>query len=66
MPVLVAWGEYDGVVPLAYGRALAGAFPRAIFQPIADAAHFPQMEQPGVTLEAIGAFVQKELQPTDG
>jgi pimeloyl-ACP methyl ester carboxylesterase len=66
VPVLVAWGEQDGVVPLSYGRALAGAFPRATFQPIADAAHFPHMEQPGATLGVIGDFVQKELKPADG
>jgi pimeloyl-ACP methyl ester carboxylesterase len=61
VPVLVAWGEQDGVIPLAYGRAFAGAFPLATFVPIAGAAHFPHLEQPAATLGAISDFVSKEL-----
>ncbi|MET0136419.1 MAG: alpha/beta fold hydrolase [Kibdelosporangium sp.] len=58
VPVLVAWGEHDGVVPAAYGRAYAGTFPDARFQLIPDAAHFPQIEQLGLTVEAVGEFVR--------
>jgi pimeloyl-ACP methyl ester carboxylesterase len=63
IPVLVLAGEQDGVVPLEYSRAFAGAFPRSRFVPISNAAHFPHMEQPGQTLAAIGDFVQTEIKP---
>jgi pimeloyl-ACP methyl ester carboxylesterase len=62
-PVLVLAGEQDGVVPLEYSRAFAGAFPRSRFVPISNAAHFPHLEQPGQTLAAIGDFVKTEIKP---
>jgi pimeloyl-ACP methyl ester carboxylesterase len=66
VPVLVLAGEQDGIVPLAYERALADAFPRAAFQAIAQAGHFPHIEQPGAVLAAIDEFVDTELKPADG
>jgi pimeloyl-ACP methyl ester carboxylesterase len=62
-PVLVLAGEQDGIVPLEYSRAFAGAFPRSRFVPISNAAHFPHMEQPGQVLAAIGDFVRTEIKP---
>jgi pimeloyl-ACP methyl ester carboxylesterase len=62
-PVLVLTGEQDGIVPPAYARALAGAFPRATFRAIAEAGHFPHMEQPGAVLAALGDFVDAEVKP---
>jgi pimeloyl-ACP methyl ester carboxylesterase len=56
VPVLVVWGEQDGIAPLDYGRAFAESFPRADFRPIADAAHFPHIEQLEATMDAIGGF----------
>jgi pimeloyl-ACP methyl ester carboxylesterase len=46
IPVLVAWGESDQVVDEAYGRAYAQAFSNARFEPIPEAGHLPQIEQP--------------------
>ncbi|MEV6480755.1 alpha/beta hydrolase [Streptomyces sp. NPDC051576] len=57
VPVLVIWGEKDGIAPLKYGRGYADAFPNGHFIPITDAAHFPQIEALGATLDAIGEFV---------
>jgi pimeloyl-ACP methyl ester carboxylesterase len=61
--VLVLAGEQDGIVPLEYERALAGAFHRATFRPIPEAGHFPHMEQPGAVLAAIGDFMDAEVKP---
>jgi hypothetical protein len=33
VPVLVAWGEQDGIAPVGYGRAYAAAFPDGQFGP---------------------------------
>lgn len=46
IPVLVVWGDSDGIVSPAYGRAFAGAFPAGRFELIADCGHMPQIEQP--------------------
>jgi pimeloyl-ACP methyl ester carboxylesterase len=59
VPVLVAWGEEDGVVSPEYGRAYAAAFGDGRYQPIAAAGHFPQIEQPGAVLAAIADFAAK-------
>ncbi|MGW2256027.1 alpha/beta fold hydrolase [Kitasatospora sp. NPDC001660] len=63
VPVLVLAGEQDGIVPLEYGRALAGSFPRATFRPVPEAGHFPHIEQPGAVFAAIGDFVDTEVKP---
>ncbi|WP_332262205.1 alpha/beta fold hydrolase [Kitasatospora mediocidica] len=63
VPVLVLAGEQDGIVPLAYERALADAFPRATFHPVHEAGHFPHIEQPAAVFAAIGDFVATEVKP---
>jgi pimeloyl-ACP methyl ester carboxylesterase len=62
-PVLVAWGEEDGVLTPEYGRAYAGVFPNGHYHPIAEAGHFPHIEQPGAVLGAIGDFVDNVVKP---
>ena len=61
LPVLVIWGEQDGIVPPAYGHALARSFPRVVFRSIPQAGHFPHLEQPGQVLGALGDFVDTEV-----
>ena len=63
VPVLVAWGEEDGIVPPDYGRAYAAAFANGQFTPIPEAGHFPQIEQPAAVLAAIGEFVDTVVKP---
>jgi len=63
VPVLVAWGEEDGVLLPEYGRAYAAAFPNGQYRPIPEAGHFPQIEQPGALLAAIGDFATTVVRP---
>jgi len=56
-PTLVLWGESDGIVKPAYGRAYADAIPGAEVQTIAAAGHLPQIEQPEATAAAILDFI---------
>jgi pimeloyl-ACP methyl ester carboxylesterase len=65
LPVLVVWGEQDGIAPLGYGRGYAKAFPNGHFTPIAEAGHMPQIEQPGATIGAIFNFVQNVVKPDE-
>ena len=65
VPVLVAWGEQDGI---ALRRSTVAPTPTpsptATSQPIAEAGHFPQIEQLGRTLGAIGDFVDDVVKPS--
>jgi pimeloyl-ACP methyl ester carboxylesterase len=63
VPALVVWGEQDGVAPLGYGRDYAAALGNGHFAPVADAGHFPQIEQIGATLGHIGTFVDTVVKP---
>jgi len=54
-PVLVIWGEQDGIVPPAYGERLAAALPSARFETIAGTAHYPHIEQP----DAVAALIER-------
>ena len=63
VPVLVVWGAQDGIAPLEYGRAFADAFPRARFESIANAGHYPHVEQPNAVLAVLADFVAAEAGP---
>jgi pimeloyl-ACP methyl ester carboxylesterase len=63
VPVLAVWGEQDGVAPVGYGREFVDAFPNGRFVSIPGAAHFPQIEQLGLTLGAIDEFVDTVVKP---
>ncbi len=56
IPVLVAWGESDRVADLEYGRVYAQSFSNARFEPIPEAGHLPQIEQPERLLDLIRKF----------
>jgi pimeloyl-ACP methyl ester carboxylesterase len=59
VPTLVLWGEHDGVVAPAYGRAYAGLIPGARFETIAHAAHSPHIEQADRFVERVVAFLER-------
>ena len=56
VPALVAWGESDRIVDLAYGQRFADSIPTARFAPIAEAGHFPQIEKLDVVSALIRSF----------
>jgi pimeloyl-ACP methyl ester carboxylesterase len=64
VPVLVAWGEQDGIAGVKYGETYANSFPNGHFVAIAEAGHFPHIEQTGRTLGAIGDFVDTVVKPS--
>jgi len=65
LPVLVVWGEQDGIAPLQYGRGYAKAFRNGHFAAIPDAGHLPQVEQTGATLGAVFGFVRNVIRPDE-
>lgn len=56
LPTLVLWGESDRIVTPTYGRELAGLIPAAHFEVVAQAGHFPQVEQLDQVTSRIQAF----------
>ena len=56
-PTLFLWGEHDGVITPDYGRAYSALVPGATFETIAQAGHYPQLEQAKATARAIEAFL---------
>ncbi|WP_037606000.1 alpha/beta fold hydrolase [Streptacidiphilus rugosus] len=66
IPVLVLWGEHDGVIPTAYGRTFAASFPRARFVPVAEAGHFPFIENPEAVFAALDDFAESRGQVMSG
>jgi pimeloyl-ACP methyl ester carboxylesterase len=57
-PVLVAWGTSDKIVDAEYGKTLAASFPQGRFAPVAEAGHFPHIEQPAAVLGLIEGFAR--------
>jgi pimeloyl-ACP methyl ester carboxylesterase len=56
VPVLVVWGDSDGIADPDYGRAFAAAIPRARFRLLPATGHLPQLESPGELLAVIRDF----------
>jgi pimeloyl-ACP methyl ester carboxylesterase len=57
IPTLVAWGDSDGIVSPAYGRAFAERIPLARFELIPSAGHHPELEQPEAFVQRVCAFL---------
>ena len=61
VPTLVIWGESDGIVTSDYGRKLCQSLPTARFEPIPQAGHYPQLEQPDQVADSIERFARAEV-----
>ena len=46
VPTLIVWGERDRTIPIEHGRLAHAAIPNSFFRTLADAAHFPHLEDP--------------------
>jgi pimeloyl-ACP methyl ester carboxylesterase len=62
IPTLLLWGASDRfVTPDYYGVAYHAAIPEARLGIIEQAGHFPHIEQPGVFVERVGAFMNETV-----
>jgi pimeloyl-ACP methyl ester carboxylesterase len=57
IPTVFLWGMADRITSEPYGRAYAAAIPGARFETIANAGHFPHIEQPDEFARRVVAFV---------
>jgi pimeloyl-ACP methyl ester carboxylesterase len=56
VPTLVLRGAFDGLVSEAHARAYCAAIPGARYEPLPDAGHVPEHEQPALLAEHILRF----------
>jgi len=56
---MLLWGESDGLVTPAYGRAFADAIPGSEFHVIPNAGHVPQIEQPQAFADHVIRFSEQ-------
>jgi pimeloyl-ACP methyl ester carboxylesterase len=61
MPTLIVWGKGDHTIPLAHGRDAHRAIPHSRFETLANAAHFPHLEDP----EALAAVLRNFIETTE-
>jgi pimeloyl-ACP methyl ester carboxylesterase len=59
VPTLVLWGASDGIVQPSYGRAYSASIPDARFELIAEAGHYPEIEQPEAFVNCVTAFLDQ-------
>lgn len=52
-PVLVVWGDSDGIADAEYGRAFAAAIETSTFVLLERTGHLPQLESPDALIKAI-------------
>jgi pimeloyl-ACP methyl ester carboxylesterase len=57
-PTLLLWCEHDRIVPLKFGKRLAGDLQNSRIHFILNCGHIPQEEQPTETLRSIQQFIQ--------
>ncbi|RMD97287.1 MAG: alpha/beta hydrolase [Deltaproteobacteria bacterium] len=59
IPTLVLWGVCDPVARFAIGERLAREIPHAHLEPLGRVGHYPQLEDPGRTGEALLRFLDQ-------
>lgn len=55
VPVTIVWGRDDGILPLAYAKALHGKIPGSTLHIIDGAAHIPHRQQPARFVQCLKA-----------
>ena len=57
VPTLFVWGADDGVITADYGRAYAALVAGSKFETIAEAGHYPHLEQPDAFRSVVDPFL---------
>lgn len=57
MPVLIIWGDRDPIIPVEHGRRAHLEIPHSRFVEIADARHWPQLDQPRLVCTELTDFI---------
>ncbi|MET0502512.1 MAG: alpha/beta hydrolase [Candidatus Binatia bacterium] len=57
VPTMILWGEHDGVVPVAHGRAYHQGIAKSQLVTMANVGHLPHVEAPAACAEILGNFL---------
>lgn len=63
-PVLVCWGDRDGVIPIEHGLAFSRAVDCVTFHRIEGAGHWLHHEKPDQVVQALRAFIDEPALPS--
>jgi len=58
VPTLIAWGDRDNTIPAEHGRRACESIPKARFETIPGAAHFPHLERPAELAGILENFIE--------
>jgi pimeloyl-ACP methyl ester carboxylesterase len=58
LPTMIVWGDRDNTIPLAHGRSAHEAIPHSRFRTLAEAAHFPHLDDPQGLSQLLREFMQ--------
>ncbi len=58
-PVLLLWGEQDGMIPFANAADYVAALPDSTLVPLGKVGHLPQEEAPALSAEPLRAFLAR-------
>jgi pimeloyl-ACP methyl ester carboxylesterase len=57
LPLLLMWGERDGIIPVSHGRAAHRRLPDSRLAVFRHSGHFPHLDEPELFLEVLGDFI---------
>lgn len=57
MPVLIVWGEHDGIIPVDHAHRAHAALPHSSVSIVEDAGHFPHHTDPERFVTEVCAFI---------
>jgi len=60
VPALILWGREDRLLPTAYGAAWQAAIPGARLSVVANAGHWPHLEQAAETADIVHHFIAQQ------
>jgi pimeloyl-ACP methyl ester carboxylesterase len=61
LPALVIWGEKDAYIPASQAENQKNSFPQAEIHVLANAGHFPYVDEPDLTRSLIVSFLRRVL-----
>jgi pimeloyl-ACP methyl ester carboxylesterase len=64
-PILVLWGDRDGLIPIAHGRAFADFMKGALFQTFEGCGHYLHNEQPEAFARMVREFLDDPAVPQE-
>jgi pimeloyl-ACP methyl ester carboxylesterase len=62
IPTMIVWGERDHTIPVSHGHRAHAGIPGSRFRTLANAAHFPHLDDPDGLSEVLRSFI-KETEP---